>query len=107
MWASFRSTRSQVPRCVEREGTDENAKITPAQTTTGSQRETIRLYSRAITGAGWGTRVQIQDGPAAVRGDALRQTPLSTTLGKAAEGEPRVRRPAGRPPYRSPRGRRN
>ena len=32
-------------------------------------------------------------------------TPLAPA-GKAAEGEPRVRRPAGRPPYRTPRGRR-
>ena len=46
MCASFRSSRSQVPRWVESDGTDENAKITAAQTTTGSQRETIPLYSR-------------------------------------------------------------
>ena len=51
--------------------------------------------------------MQIRDGPAAVRGVALRHEATERELGKAAEGEPRVRRPAGRPPYRSPRGRRN
>ena len=51
--------------------------------------------------------MQVRDGPAAVRGDALRHDATGPRLGKAAEGEPRVRRPAGRPPYRSPRGRRN
>ena len=46
-----------------------------------------------------------RDGPAAVRGDALRRTPLAPA-GKAAEGEPRVRRPAARRvDHRTPRGR--
>ena len=50
--------------------------------------------------------MQVRDGPAAVRGDALRQDATGPRPGKAAEGEPRVRRPAGRPPSRTPRGRR-
>ena len=46
--------------------------------------------------------MEVRDGPAAVRGDALRRKPLGRDAGKAAEGEPRVRRPAGRPPPSEP-----
>src|SRR4051812_27633113 len=50
--AHLRSTRSQVPSPELRLGTDENAKITAAQTTTVSQRVTIAADARlaALTG---------------------------------------------------------
>jgi hypothetical protein len=40
-----------VPRWLESDGTDENVKMTAAQTTTGSQRETMSSIFAAITGA--------------------------------------------------------
>ena len=43
--ASFRSTRSHVPSPVPRSGTQERAKMTPAQRTTGAHR-------RSVTGTG-------------------------------------------------------
>jgi len=36
-----------------------------------------------------GNPVQVRDGPAAVRGDALRQTPLATRLGRRWRGSPK------------------
>ena len=41
--------------------------------------------------------MQVRDGPAAVRGDARRGNATGREAGKAAEGEPRVRRPAALP----------
>ena len=41
--------------------------------------------------------MQVRDGPAAVRGDARRGNATGRQAGKAAEGEPRVRRPAALP----------
>ena len=38
--------------------------------------------------------MQVRDGPAAVRGDARRGNATGLRAGKAAKGEPRVRRPA-------------
>ena len=49
--------------------------------------------------------MQVRDGPAAVRGDARRGNATGLRAGKAAKGEPRVRRPAALP-TRTPRGRR-
>ena len=49
--------------------------------------------------------MQVRDGPAAVRGDARRGNATGLRAGKAAKGEPRVRRPAALP-SRTPRGRR-
>src|SRR5438874_74138 len=66
------------------------------------------LDSRHKPASGEGTPVQVRDGPAAVRGDALpprRHWALSP--GRRWEREPRVRRPAARrQPARTPRGRR-
>ena len=41
--------------------------------------------------------MQVRDGPAAVRGDARRGNATGRRAGKAAKGEPRVRRPAALP----------
>ena len=41
--------------------------------------------------------MQVRDGPAAVRGDARRGNATGRKAGKAAKGEPRVRRPAALP----------
>ena len=41
--------------------------------------------------------MQVRDGPAAVRGDARRGNATGREAGKAAKGEPRVRRPAALP----------
>ena len=41
--------------------------------------------------------MQVRDGPAAVRGDARRENATGRQAGKAAKGEPRVRRPAALP----------
>ena len=46
-WASLRRTVSHVPSSVERLGTDEKAKITAAQTATGSH--TAKTERRAGT----------------------------------------------------------
>jgi hypothetical protein len=44
MCAPFRRIVSQVPRPVDRLGTEENAKITPAHRTTGSHTERTRDF---------------------------------------------------------------
>ena len=71
------------------------------------------LDSRHKPASGEGTPVQVRDGPAAVRGDALpprRHWALSLEkgegLGRRRGREPRVRRPAARRKPRTPRGRR-
>ena len=46
----MRSTRSHVPRSVESDGIEENAKIAAAHTATGSQRATMSSIFAAITG---------------------------------------------------------
>src|SRR3954467_6104436 len=46
MCAHLRSTVSHVPSPELSEGTDENAKMTPAQTSTGSQREAMEGHGR-------------------------------------------------------------
>src|SRR5580765_3282674 len=77
MCAHLRRNRSQSPRPVPRLGIEESAKITAAQRTTGNQFVSARdactptmLDSADTKASGWGTPVQIRDGPAAVRGDA-------------------------------------
>ena len=63
-WASLRRTRSQPPSPVPRFGTEENAKITPAQTRTGSQSRRERAGHRPMIGSpsnqehGEGTRCE-------------------------------------------------
>src|SRR3954452_1742359 len=76
--AHLRRIRSHVPSPVERLGIDESVKMRAAQRTTGSQcvsaRESVTatmLDSRSHKASGRGTPVQVRDGPAAVRGDAL------------------------------------
>ena len=59
-----------------------------------STRHDDRLVAR--NGERRGNPVRIRDGPAAVRGDAPAPRRHWPRAGKAAEGEPRVRRPAAR-----------
>ena len=65
------------PEAGQRLGIEDSAKMTAAQSTTGSQgvsaRESVTptmLDSRSHKASGRGTPVQVRDGPAAVRGDA-------------------------------------
>src|SRR3954453_21292535 len=62
--------------------------MTAAQTTTGTHRARIALYSRQPKEDGGGTPGKTRDGPAAVRGDALHQTPLSERSGRRWRGSP-------------------
>ena len=72
------TSRGPVPRL----GIDESAKISAAQSDDGQPvRERARVrhrhdarFSRTTEASGWGTPVQIRDGPAAVRGDASAPT---------------------------------
>jgi hypothetical protein len=52
--ASFRRTRSPVPRPVPRPGIDEKVKMTPAQKTTGSQRVArVAVTPARVTKVSW------------------------------------------------------
>src|SRR5437762_9656053 len=110
--APLRRILSHVPSPVERLGIEENAKMTAAQTRTGSQ--TVRSRDLAIggdaslrpqTGERQGNPVQVRNGPAAVRGDAPAPHATGPRAGKAArEGAPSQKTSAAGTPNPSRKG---
>ena len=108
--ASLRRTRSQVPSPVPRWGIDERAKISAAQSEDGQPAARARIGHRPMIGSPE-TRSTVRE-PGASPGRSRRCEGRCSPprrhwpwAGKAAEGEPRVRRPAARR-NRTPRGRR-